>query len=67
MVTVALDIPLDLVDAVISALYQSADWHRADRGHDSDGIAALIADSDRLVALAERLDSAAEAVKAVAP
>lgn len=57
MARITLEIPLDLVDTVISALYRSADWYRADKGHDAEGIAVLIADADRLETMAERLEA----------
>ncbi len=53
--TVALEIPIDLVDSVISALYRSADSYRADKAHAAADIVLLMADADRLEALAEKL------------
>jgi len=65
MGTVTLEIPFDLVDTVASALYRSADWYRADKGHDAESIAVLMADADRLESMAEKLEAAAPCAKGV--
>ena len=54
--TVTLEIPLDLVDTVIRALYRSADWYRADKGHSPEDIVLLCSAADRLETMAELLD-----------
>jgi hypothetical protein len=56
---VTLEIPIDLVDTVISALYRSADLYRADKGHDAEGVAVLVESADRLEVMAELLEDSA--------
>jgi len=65
MGTVTLEIPFDLVDTVIGALYRSADVYRADKANDAESIAVLVADADRLEAMAEKLEDDACRAKGV--
>lgn len=53
-------IPYDLAESVANAIRHTATIYRNDKGHCTDGIAALNRDADRLDKIAEEIEERCE-------